>query len=119
MQKERASKNETIGVYEPQTPSDCPPNRFMDLEDADRLVNNGDATRINRGKAVRLRRCSQAVQLENPARLRGLSAAPDAALIERHAMAHNSGFDDAAIVAVEAWRERATPQLSHQNWRRQ
>lgn len=39
--------------------------------------------------------------------LRGLSANPGPKLIERYAMAKNSGQDDAAIVAVEAgWGPR-------------
>jgi len=114
MKSEPVSKNKSLEVYEPQTPSDCPPDDFTDSEDATRLVANGDATRINRGKAIRLKRGSITKPFERSETLRrisikpgagvGLSAQPNAALIERHAMATISGLDQAAIVAVRAWR---------------
>jgi hypothetical protein len=58
MNNERVSRKRLVGVYEPCTPSDCQPDRYTDIDDAMRLVNNRDAHKINRGKAIRLLRCS-------------------------------------------------------------
>lgn len=98
--KERVSKIRPVGVYEFNTPSDCQPDSYMDSDDAERKVRNGDAQRINRGKAIRLLGCSARRSLTH---LRGLSAKPDDKLIERQAIAMNSGLDGAAVVAVQAW----------------
>lgn len=112
MKSEPVSKDKTIGVYEPQTPSDCQPDSFTGSDDARRLVNNGEATRINRGKSIRLKIASAYKPLDrsevsryisSPGGARGLTAHPSAALILRHALAVNSGQDGAAIVAVQAW----------------
>jgi hypothetical protein len=63
MKSEPVSKNRLVGVYEPCTPSDCQPDRYTDINDATRQVNNGDARKINRGKAIRLFRCSAGTSL--------------------------------------------------------
>lgn len=105
--KERVSKIRPVGVYEFNTPSDCQPDSYMDSDDAERKVRNGDAQRINRGKAIRLLGCStrhSLIRFRADGRASGLSAKPDHKLMVRHVLAVNSGNDHAAVVAVEAWR---------------
>jgi predicted secreted protein len=111
MKSNPVSIDKAIGVYEPQTPSDCQPDSFTDSDDARRLVDNGEAARINRGKAIRLKNVSSAQR----GYAVGLSARPSEELIERYVMATNSGLDQAAVIAVDAWQGRKTPSLSRQN----
>jgi hypothetical protein len=77
---EGVSKKGSVGVYEPGRPSYNRPNYYTDSDDARRLVINGDANRINRGKAIRLRTSSEAKEL--PAR-HGESRNPTPALMQR------------------------------------
>jgi hypothetical protein len=79
---ERVSKNRLVGVYKPSTPSYCRPDSNTDIDDARRLVTNGEADSINRGKAIRLRTSSKATTEELPARP-GESRKPNPALMQR------------------------------------
>ena len=45
-----------IGVYKPGTSSDSAPDYFITETEARRLVRNEQASRINHGKAIRIRR---------------------------------------------------------------
>jgi len=72
----RRSVPKSVGVYEPGTPSYFPPDRYIDPEDARRLARNGEANRINRGSAIRLRISSSDAQGEKPIHLRAESCRP-------------------------------------------
>jgi hypothetical protein len=49
------SVSRKFGVYEAHTPSNCPPDRWEEWPEVKRLLDNGDADRINRGKSIRMR----------------------------------------------------------------
>ena len=84
MSRETSVHLRLVGVYEPDTDSFSIPDHQVEGAEARRLVINGDADRINRGKAIRLRRSSKALPLRTPKTLRsGASASPTMELIER------------------------------------
>lgn len=53
MMTTRAPKQ--IAVYRAKTPSNAQPDCYIDAPEATRVIRNGDAKRINHGKAIRLR----------------------------------------------------------------
>lgn len=53
-QHQSDTRSTLVGVYLPRTPSSCPPDRYMDREDARYQLAIGGAESINRGKAIRL-----------------------------------------------------------------
>jgi hypothetical protein len=74
-----------VGVYLPRTPSGCPPDRYMEREDARYQVAIGEAETISRGKAIRLlnaRRCDP-----NDSDFRGRSCRPGTGMHDRGARA--------------------------------
>ena len=73
MSREVVSTNKPVGVYEPNTSSREAPDSWTTKAGARRLVANGDADRINRGKAIRLRTSSKGKGFERLYENRGQS----------------------------------------------
>lgn len=96
------SVSKKVGVYESQTPSNCQPDRLIDWLDAKRLLDNGDADRINRGKDIRLR----SHRITEPSRRRDLESSDQ----RGHSCRPGTGMHDpGARNIVRAAEARRTP----------
>lgn len=92
-----------IGVYEPGTPSNVAPDYFESEGEAKRLVNNGEANRINHNKAIRRLYSSKEEIAPKPPEQHGASCKPGPNLIERQAVEAISGRSGTAMVIAAAW----------------
>ncbi len=99
MKRESLVFKKSIEVFEPSTPSDKACDYTVEGIEAYRLVNNGDADMINRGRGVRLKRHSDATGPRKVSAMRDQSAKPTQALLERAIDGSKS-----ASIAILSWK---------------
>ena len=104
MMREQTRVPKLVALFEPWTPSYNPPDSWVDEIEARRRVSNGEARRINRGRAIRLFRPSTDPPPRQFPVLRGQSCKPGPDLIERFAEESQTGKPGAAhVILATAW----------------
>jgi hypothetical protein len=86
-----------LGVYGPATPYSAAPDETIPFEEGRRRVENGQASFINRGRAIRMYERQDA-----PATLRGASCQPGEQLIVDVAV----NRQHRALQVLESWRSQ-------------